>query len=146
MIGLSMDQGPGSDTGASVDRSCRGFTLIELVVTMAIIAILAILAVSSYTAYVKRGHRSAAESALMDIAQRQQQYLMDNRAYASDLTTLNYTSPSEVTSYYTLSVTVSAGPPPSFTATATPVSGSMQASDGTLTLDSSGNKSPSSKW
>lgn len=123
-----------------------GFTLVELVVAVAIIGLLASIAFPNYLEYVKKGRRAAAQSHLMDVAQRQQQYLLDTRSYAADLTTLDVTTPSDVSSYYTITLTVGDGAPPSFTATATPVSGSAQASDPTLTLTNTGAKTPADKW
>lgn len=123
-----------------------GFTLVELVVAVAIIGLLASIAFPNYLEYVKKGRRAAAQSHLMDVAQRQQQYLLDTRGYAADLTTLNVTTPSDVSSYYTITLTVGDGAPPSFTATATPISGSAQASDPTLTLTNTGAKTPADKW
>lgn len=46
----------------------RGFTLIELVVTMAIVAILTAIAIPSYTAYIMRSNRSEARAQLLEIA------------------------------------------------------------------------------
>ncbi|MGV3654988.1 MAG: type IV pilin protein [Noviherbaspirillum sp.] len=124
----------------------RGFTLIELMVAVAVIGILAAAGYPLYTDYVVKSHRSAAQSHLMDIAQRQQQYFMDNRAYAPDLAALSMTTPASVSKHYAIAVTPAAGPPPSFTLTATPVAGSAQARDGTLSLDSAGSTSPAGKW
>jgi len=130
----------------SLQARHRGFTIVELMIAVAIIGILASIAYPNYLEYVKKGRRAAAQSHLMDVAQHQQQYLLDARTYAADLTTLNMVTPSDVSSYYTITLTVGDGAPPSFTATATPVSGSAQASDPTLTLTNTGAKTPADKW
>ncbi|AGI25670.1 methylation protein [Pseudomonas sp. ATCC 13867] len=125
----------------------RGFTLIELMVVVAIVAILAAIAYPSYQQYIIRGKRSAAQAQMMDIANREQQYLLANRAYA-DKTALEaggYALPSEVSRDYGYSVSAdNAATPPTFTVTFTPTG--SQASDGALTLDSAGDKQPSAKW
>lgn len=127
-------------------KRAEGFTLIELMVTIAIIGILASIAYPSYTNYLQKGRRASAQTHLMDIAQRQQQYLLDARAYAPDIGTLGITTPSDVSTYYTIpAFTVNAaGAPPSFAVTAKPKAGS-QASDkcGTLGIDSAGSKTTS---
>jgi type IV pilus assembly protein PilE len=124
----------------------RGFTLIELMMVVAIVAILAAVAYPSYMSYLAKGNRSAAEAHLMDIAQSQQRYLLDARSYASDLKTLNMTTPSSVSPYYTITIATAAGPPPTFTATATPKAGTSQASDVTLSIDGAGLKQPTNVW
>ena len=129
----------------NISRSAQGFTLIELMITVAILGILAAIAYPAYTGYVVRGNRSAAQALLMNIAQREQQYLLDSRSYA-DSTTLGVTVPSNVTSYYTIAIDLPVSPQPKFTATATPKLGTMQANDGTLSIDQAGLKSPSALW
>lgn len=124
----------------------QGFTLIELMVTVAIIAILASIAYPSYTSYMISARRASAQTHLMDIAQRQQQYLLDARSYATNLSTLNVTTPSDVLAFYTIAVTPVVGPPPGFTATATPKSATAQAADVTLQIDHTGLKTPTNKW
>lgn len=121
-----------------------GFSLIELLIVVVIIGVLAAIAFPSYQSYMMKGKRSSAQAHLMDIAQRQQQYLLDARSYAPDLATLNLTTPSNVSTYYTITFTVAAGTPPSFTITATPIG--TQVTDGTLTINSAGVKTPADKW
>src|SRR5713226_435178 len=80
----------------------RGFTLIELTIAVAVVAILAMIAIPTYTAQMVKGRRSSAEAALLDIAQREQQYLLDARSYAYSVTALNTTTPANVLAYYTI--------------------------------------------
>ncbi|AQV94106.1 pilus assembly protein [Cupriavidus necator] len=133
-------------SAAGVPCRQRAFTLIELMITVAIVAILATVAYPSYISSVVKGRRSSAQAALMDVAQRQQQYLLDARAYASSLAGLNVALPPEVSAYYTITITASAGPPPAFTATATPIAGTSQAADVTLTINNAGAKTPTNTW
>ena len=117
-----------------------GFTLIELMIVVAIVAILAAIAFPSYQDHLRKGRRGATQAFMMDLANREQQYLLDARVYATGgttLTMLNVTVPSEVSSFYTVTVDPGATPP-SYTITATPIG--AQASDGVLTLDQAGNK------
>ena len=134
-------------------RHKGGFTLIELMITVAVVAILATIALPSYALFMKKSRRGDAESTLMDIAQRQQQYLLDTRTYAPDVVTLNTTIPADVLAYYTIQIcattapcAVPGGAPPTFAIIATPIAGSSQAGDFTLTLDNTGAKTPAGVW
>lgn len=129
-----------------VYKTGRGFTLIELMIAVAVIGILAAVAYPSYQSAMVKNRRSAAQTALMDIAQKEQQYLLDNRSYTNSLSTLGYAVPSNVSAYYTVAVTVGTASAPSFSATAVPISGSTQAIDGTLGITNTGVKSPADKW
>jgi type IV pilus assembly protein PilE len=122
-----------------------GFTLIEVMIMVAIVAILSAIAMPIYSSYLVRGNRAAAQANLADIAMQQQQYLLDSRTYAATLTQLNMSVPSLVSRYYTVTITNSATPP-SFSATATPIVGTRQASDVTLSIDNAGVKSPAGSW
>jgi type IV pilus assembly protein PilE len=129
-------------------KHAKGFTLIEILVTVAIVGILAAIAIPSYSNYTQKGRRASAQVHLMDIAQRQQQYLLDARAYAPDLATLGISTPNDVSPYYspiTINAVNTAGAPPSFTVTAQPKAGTDQVKDkcGTLKIDNLGNKTTS---
>lgn len=122
----------------------RGFSLIELMIAVAIVAILAAIAYPSYQDHLRKGRRASTQAFMMEIANREQQYLLDARSYAvgaGALTTLNITVPTDVSRFYTVTIDPAAPTtPPSFTITATPIAGSAQAPDGVLTLDHQGNK------
>lgn len=64
-------------------RHSRGFTLVELMVVVAIIAILSAIAIPQYTNYVTRGKLSEASSTLMNMRIRLEQFYLDNRTYAN---------------------------------------------------------------
>lgn len=124
----------------------RGFTLIELMIAVAVVGILASIAYPSYQAYVIRSYRAAAQAQMMDIANRQQQFLLANRSYATKdaLEASGYALPANVASRYGYSVTVVSGTVPYFLLTFT--AATAQTSDGNLTLDSAGVKTPAGKW
>jgi type IV pilus assembly protein PilE len=125
-----------------------GFTLMELMITVAIIGILAAVALPSYQQYIIRGARAAAQAEMMDVANREQQYFLANRVYA-DKATLPYTPPSSVSAKYDYDIAVGIGTVPSFTITFSPISTSNQAGDGDLVLTSDGVKTRAgnaAKW
>ena len=115
-------------------------------IVVVIVGILAAIAYPSYQNYLKRSNRSAAETFMLDLANRRQQYLLDQRAYAASVATLVSSTPAEVSAVYTVTVASAAGLPPTFTISAAPKAGTIQAGDGTLTLDQAGTKLPANKW
>ncbi|WP_028101201.1 type IV pilin protein [Pseudoduganella violaceinigra] len=126
--------------------SHRGFTLIEVMATVAIVGLLLAIALPSYSRYVLRGNRAAAQEYLLELAQREQQFLADARVYKNTLSDLNIPTPPAVSRFYTVTIDTSDGPPPTFKITATPVAGSKQVSDGNLSIDQAGGKLPADKW
>ena len=124
----------------------RGFTMVEMMIVAAIVAIIASIAYPSYISSVVKSNRSAAQAYLLDLAQAEQQYLADNRSYASTVAALNMSTPAAVSAKYNILIEVQAGPPPTFLITATPIAPASQVADGALTIDSSGAKNPGNKW
>ena len=142
-------------------RAARGFTLMELMIVIAIISVLAAVAIPSYRQYNMRANRSAAAQIMLSVANRQEQYVLDARAYTNVLgssglniaqdgwTCSNTVATGCTNNFYRVTAAFTAGPPPSYTITALPDSTKYQASDGTLTLTSAGVRSRSAgdgKW
>lgn len=124
-------------------KHTAGFTLIELMIVVVIVGILASVALPAYREHVIRGNRAAAQAMMMNLANREQQFMMSNRVYADDAE-LAYTLPEEVVDNYTADITVGTDTVPSFLITFTAID--AQAGDGNLTLDSEGTKTPAEKW
>lgn len=125
----------------------RGFSLIELMIVVGIIGIIAMFAYPTYQRYVERNNRNAAQQFMLEVANRNQQFLLDNRIYAADIATLNMTVPAEVDLHYTIDLDVdNTKAPRTMTITATPDKGTSQAADGALSINHVGTKTPADKW
>jgi type IV pilus assembly protein PilE len=129
---------------ARARAAAAGFTLIELMIAVVIVGILAAIAYPSYQDHMRKGRRSAAQSFMIDVATREQQYLIDARRYAGGmgaLDTLHLVVPADVSRFYTVAIEPAAPTvPPSYLITAMPIAGSAQTPDGELTLDHTGAK------
>jgi type IV pilus assembly protein PilE len=122
--------------GAPAPKRVRGFTLIEVMVVVAIVGILAAIAYPSYTAYVTRGKRVEGRNALLDAAARQERYYSDNNQYGA-LATVGVSSASE-NGHYQVSIALGSGNQ-SFTLSAAPET-FVDDVCGTLTLTNTGVK------
>ena len=137
---------PQGHTGST--RRSAGFTLIELMIAVAIVAILASIAYPSYTSYLQKTRRTDAMSSLMQTAgQLERCYTVTNNyASASDGTTPCVPA-SQVSqeSFYTIAASVAAS---TYTLSAVPATDSPQKNDSAcqeFTLDQTGEKGPDGK-
>lgn len=122
-------------------KSSGGFTLVELMIVVVIVAVLALVAYPAYRSSVIKANRAEAKAYLLDISQRQQLFFNDARTYAADAAELNITAPERVANNYAVTFTVTTiDPPPTFSITAAPKAGTLQAGDGDLTIDNAGAK------
>lgn len=128
-------------------RKASGFTLIELMIVVAIVGALATLAGVSYSSYVARGQRANAQQVMTNIGSRQQQYLLDARQFTATIgagglgfSADGWTCAATCTNArYTITVAVNnAATPPTFIVTGAPAG--SQADDGTLTYNNLGQK------
>ncbi len=132
--------------GLQLARSEQGFTLIELMVVVVIVAILMAIALPSYTDYVNKGRRSDAMSALLDVANRQEQFMLDRNTYTTTMTQLGFAADpmfSPERHYNIDAVADVTGIQVSYILTATPVATSPQINDAkctSFTLTSAGVK------
>lgn len=140
-----------------MERNQRGFTLIEVMIVVAVIAILAAVAFPSYQKHVAKAKRNAAQAVMQTIVSRQEQHMLNARSYfpagggdnssASQISAaLGVTIPAEVQANYTITVTSdNVGTPPVHSVKAAPKSPQNvnDSACGTLTLNSTGAKGQS---
>lgn len=122
----------------------RGFTLIELMITVAVIGILAAIAIPSYQSYVREARRSEGTSGLLEMQSLQERWRLNNTTYgtAVNLATVGALPTS---TYYGFAVTANTATAFTLTATAQ----SSQTSDTgctSLTINQAGARTPIACW
>lgn len=132
----------------------KGFTLIELMIVVAIIGIIGAVAFPSYESYMKKSRRADAKVGMTKIVDREERFYIQNNTYTTAITGaagLNFSSNQSENGYYSFAIT-STDPLANFTVTATALG--IQTSDTdttagdctTMTLDSTGLKTPAACW
>jgi type IV pilus assembly protein PilE len=124
-------------------RRRRGFTLIELMITIAIAAVLASIAIPAYNMYIRKARRTDARTALQDMAALEERYFSTQNIYSATTTDLGYGGAWPVTvgnGYYQILAPVivpataptalaPGGTPATYTLTAVPLAGTDQVND-----------------
>jgi len=127
-------------------KKTKGFTLIELMIVVAIVGILAAVAYPSYINYVKRTHRAEIVGVLTSASQALERFYTQAGQYSNPASGVPTMADPTGNAYYTLNVVrvAPAGTVPStFTLTAVPIAGTMMAGDmcGSFVIDNTGARS-----
>ena len=125
-------------------RTHRGFTLIELMITVVIIGILSAIAVPSYQKYVRQSRRVDAQNTMLGLQQQQEKWRINNTTYG----TITNLGGSPASSYYDFSVTGTVSSTTYAISAVAKTTASQNSDTGctTMTIDQSGTKTPTACW
>lgn len=128
--------------------NAKGFSLIELMIVVAIVGILAAVALPSYRNHIIKASRIAAQTELLDLASLQEKIFLNSNNYTPNVTTayngtaaggLGRTSGMSKDGKYTIALDITV-PAQTFTLTATPVAGTSQEGDGNISISENGQR------
>ena len=130
------------------NKKTLGFTLLELMIAVAIIGILATIAYPTYTSFVTESNRTEGQRELLRYANIQEQYFVDYRTYGTNLTALGQATNTVLTEHKKYQISVASASAAGFVLNAMP-QGSQATNDTgciPLTVNHVGAKGPAGCW
>jgi type IV pilus assembly protein PilE len=121
----------------------KGFTLIELMIVVAIIAVLAAIAIPSYENYVRTTRRSVATGCVQEMAQQMERRFTTNLNYNTTTTLPSLGCVTPIASFYDFAFDAGEPTVNTYKLVATPQGGQANDGCGTLTLNEKGSKNAS---